>query len=786
MRPLLFFIVTLVVLGFPSLLSAHPVISEVMWMGTDLSTADEWIEITNPDSEDIELSGWTITSVNSSAKEIVSLRFATGSLIHPGEYLVIASRSAANSRLLAEPFAVSAALSLPNTKLLLRLRDVQNSVIDEVDDGIGAPFAGDNPSGTGAKASMERIDALSAGNLKENWRTASVSSGFDIGSNLLGTPGSNPTQPSSPSSPPCSDPLEIAIAVQSGPLFAIGKATINFQAVATVGSLTGVNCTWSYGDGFTSTSCNPPVHSFTVAGTYTVRLEAKNQCGITLIQEQIVQVQPDPASPVNSSIQPTWYDGSKLILTGALPNPVGTDTGKEWVEIKNLEDRAVELRGWKLAVGETSIQSYLLKHFIGPRGTIRVYDSELKFKLPNTASRLQLITPSGIALSTVPWKSTEEGRVYFPDDIRSITVRGRVLRVTGPVTFILGVEPDAASVLGDDTVNVRILGVDSNSDAVIKNNEGQFETLRALIENKNIELQFDTETWDDMGRLLAHVYYDNGVLAQHQMMISKLWIADNNLQYAKKQEFKEFQKSVQDSPSQSSVSPGVLDESALRLTISEVYPAPFPASSVTSGEDWKSKEWLEIENSAQRAVDLSGWKLKTARSEKTLPGGLKVASGSRLVIRVASIGLGLRNAGDTVSLVSPLGAVIASLVYPALKNGTAYAFGDSDFCTTIQPTPGEVNACVSPASKAKKPKAVTRKISPAKKVSPQVRSYSAAYRAQTPAGSEMKDVLVLGERQRQSPWISVLVAFGAGIAGSGVGIVILVRAGLLSLRKMGG
>lgn len=767
----LFFLSVIILFIVPARALASPVISEVMWMGTGLSSSDEWLEVMNPDAQDTDLSGWSVTSVNSSGKEIVSYRFATGAVVAAGEYIVIASKTAANSHLQSEPYGVSSALSLPNTKLQLRLRDAENSVIDEVDDGAGAPFAGENPSGNLGKASMERIDPAVLGTIKENWRTATSSLGFDPDTGNFGTPGF-PFEADEPvDDGSCSDPLEIAIAVQSGPLLAVGKATVNFQAVATEGTLSGVVCSWSYGDGFLSTSCNPPVHTFANPGTYSVRLEAKNQCGITLTQEQIVEVKPDPSSQASNQPNTQWYDGSKLMITGALPNPVGTDTGKEWIEIKNLEDRAVDLRGWKLAVGETSIQSYLLPGSIGPKETLRMFDSELKFKLPNTSSKLQLMTPSGIALSSVLWKSAEEDRVYLPDEIRSLTVRGRVVKVTGPVTFILQLEPDAASVLGDDTVNVLILGVTPNPDVVIKNNEGPYEMLRALIENKNIELQFDTDLWDDMGRLLAHVYIEGGILAETQMIISKLWVVDNDLQYVKKKEFQDLERSLTSSDPEESSSLQA-DFSAVRLALSEIYPAPFPLSKDSSEAGWKNQEWLEIENLNQKAVDLSGWKLKTEKSEKSLPEGLKVASGSKLIIYTSSIKLSLRNAGDIISLVSPDGTIVASLEYPELKNGMSYAAFEGDFCTTIQPTPGEGNACAAAPTKVAKAKAAPKTATTAKKVSARVKSYAASYRAQANTEASEVPLVLASPKPVTSDWQWIVFAFIVGFGFSGIGLLI--------------
>ncbi len=167
------------------------VISEVMWMGSDVSTADEWVELaafSDDTSEPASLSGWTLVSVKDGAEQII-VRFASGAFIASGGFAVIGNYPETQSRLLAAPFATSTSMSLPNTKLLLRLYDGRHMLRDEVDDGVGNPFAGTNTSA--AKASMERIDVRAPGNIASNWRSATVSTGFDATTfALFGTPGS--------------------------------------------------------------------------------------------------------------------------------------------------------------------------------------------------------------------------------------------------------------------------------------------------------------------------------------------------------------------------------------------------------------------------------------------------------------------------------------------------------------------------------------------------------------------------------------------------------------------
>jgi len=485
------------------------------------------------------------------------------------------------------------------------------------------------------------------------------------------------------------------------------------------------------------------------AGTYSVRLEAKNQCDITVAQEKIVQVLPEPSAAEASSTQTTWYDGSRLILMAALPNPEGTDTGKEWVEIKNPEKKPVDLRGWKIQVGETSVKSYALKSSIGPGETLKIFSSELSFTLPNSASKVSLVTPSGLVLSTIPWSvSAEEGRRYFPDDIRKVTVRGTVISVTDSTTFMLELDGEAMAVLGKETVLLRIPGVYSVDESKA------YEFIRALMENKNIELQFSTELWDEAGRLVSDAIIDSHTLVSQRMLMSKIWIQDKAL--------------IEDKKDDSIFKKSGINNDHVRvgdIRISEVYPSPFPSPKDASDSDWKNREWLEIENTTQRAIDLSGWKITTSKSEKALPEGLNVGSGSMFVLYADTMKLSLRNAGDTVSLIAPDKLVVSSFYFPSVKNGLSYGLNDEQFCTTIVPTPGEVNVCVSSILASKKAVKKSGKTASVKKTSARVKSYAASYRAQVSDDAVLEEEILLPHFEKKLPQLATMGAFflGAGI-----------------------
>ena len=191
MRPFIAFV--FFALAVP--LAAQPgpvVISELMWPGSTASSADEWIELYNPSDATVDLAGWTLTYRNGDEDKVMLVFEAAA--IPAGQTFLIANYAANHKKslLAVEPQLVDAAVSLPNTKLLLHLYDgdpqAGAQLIDVADDGRGAPFAGDSAS----KSAMVRIAFDQPGDQSESWATAIEQSGWDAGASELGTPGSIP------------------------------------------------------------------------------------------------------------------------------------------------------------------------------------------------------------------------------------------------------------------------------------------------------------------------------------------------------------------------------------------------------------------------------------------------------------------------------------------------------------------------------------------------------------------------------------------------------------------
>jgi hypothetical protein len=568
-----------VLLLMPSVCSARIVINEVMWMGTDLSTADEWLELYNPDQTSVDLSGHTITSLKSTGADGVIFTFPSGSIIGPEEYIVIANKAETDSRLAITPFAVTTSISLPNSKLLIKLFDQYSVLIDSLDDGVGNPFAGLNVSG-GVKASMERIDPLASGADSSNWASATTVINVDADASVLATPGARnsvavasltptlsqkgegesssassltaltstyvvPTSVDRPTPSPqgegeslslssfasssCSLP-NISMIIQDGELTGIDKTTVNFQAVAVTGSIADISCHWAFTDGYTSDSCNPPPHSFTQIGTTIVALEAKNSCGTSILTKEIVLSSSKQASlSLESQGTLTTYPSpfAKLFLASALPNPESVDGGKELVILLNRGEETAHLSGWKLRIGHTTVSTFALTGDLAPREQRIIFSSEMKIALPNSIGHVTLVSPYDDEVSTIAWEKAEEGRRYFPVDCRDAEVTGIVTAILDDGTLLF--QPDLAvqRYFTEPEVPLKMIGA-----VFLEELSDVQESLRALLKDQKVELQFDTELWSKEGKLQAY-------LSSSTMKDSvKEWIGIGLLEAEKKKEYK--------------------------------------------------------------------------------------------------------------------------------------------------------------------------------------------------------------------------------------------------------
>ncbi|MEK7136831.1 MAG: lamin tail domain-containing protein [Patescibacteria group bacterium] len=328
---------------FPAVTLANVVISELLWSGSDLSSSDEWIELANTGTGDVALDGWRITKL-SNGEEVEMLTFPQGTVAQSGGYFLISNKGESESRLGIAPDLITTSVSLVNTQLLLRLYNALGELIDAVDDGVGAPFAGSNDP---PKASMERIALSGSGQLKENWQTATTFLHFDDGAPLFGTPrAQNGTGPSQDTVPPHEATLLSAEVMNAGSGLdsGSGEATIFV--------------TW-----VPSTSLDLLEQELSVspaiAGT-SQWLLPQTATGITLTEGigsgigfTFTLKSRDTSGNTSSGVSTISKLFPEVKITEVLANPIGADD-EEWIEIGNLGPEAVDIAGWILDEGNSS------------------------------------------------------------------------------------------------------------------------------------------------------------------------------------------------------------------------------------------------------------------------------------------------------------------------------------------------------------------------------------------------------------------------------------------------
>ncbi len=156
-----------------SLHAASPgdvVVSEVAWMGTTTSTANEWIELYNTTGSSISLASWTLKAADNTPSVTLS-----GTIGGYSYYLLERTDDNSVPGITADKIYTGAA---GDGGEQLVLRDGSNTVIDTANQN-GAWFAGTTTN----RASMSRTNVNVSGTSASNWHTSTAS--YAIG---LGTP----------------------------------------------------------------------------------------------------------------------------------------------------------------------------------------------------------------------------------------------------------------------------------------------------------------------------------------------------------------------------------------------------------------------------------------------------------------------------------------------------------------------------------------------------------------------------------------------------------------------
>lgn len=400
------------------------ILNELMWMGSSLSSSDEWIELYNPSSATVDLAGWTLTKW-ASGVDTDMLTIPAGTIPASG-YFVIANYPAdhANSRLAEEPDLVDNTLSLSNSALRIALFDAEGAFVDIAGDG-SAPIGGAYISGQ-SWASMERKAGASGGELASSWYASTVSVGWKAPDLELGTPGA----PNSNISPTAEAGEDVSGTVGDELTFD-GSGSVDEDG-------DDLTYAWDFGDGQMGTG--DVVHyAFAAAGDYTVTLtvsDGRSESEDTLLAtieyeptvvskpHEAVPILPGDDSPEHESTSPIvlpddqeeevdeYETSDAILISELLPNPDGDDATGEYIELLNTGDADVSLDGWTLRDPKSS---YTISGPIVAGGMRTLWRTETGMTLNNGGDMIFLDDPFGKPINGVEYASAPSGKSFSRD-----------------------------------------------------------------------------------------------------------------------------------------------------------------------------------------------------------------------------------------------------------------------------------------------------------------------------------------------------------------------------------
>src|SRR3989344_1705382 len=332
--------------------------------GIDIN--DEFIELKNVSSSDIDLTSWTIKN---SAKQI----FTLPSLKMTPNSIVIFYRHQTN-------------LMLNNSKDKITLYNISGQIIDQVD----------------YKSTLEAKSYQRTSDNKFEWSEISP------GKNNVFNDEALPT------------------AVINGPIQAEVGQIITFDASDSFDPESReLNYQWNFGDGRIATGITAR-QIYLQPGNYEISLttvasqtaSSTEKLKIKITGKQTTELIQSTSTPTTTkeifSIEPIPF----IFISEFLPDPEGLDNDNEFIEIFNNEETPINLTDWQLDDAEGGSRPYKIPEgaIIKPGQYLAFFRTETKLALNNSNDAVRLLTPSGQIVDLAEYEDTKQNFSFVLDE----------------------------------------------------------------------------------------------------------------------------------------------------------------------------------------------------------------------------------------------------------------------------------------------------------------------------------------------------------------------------------
>lgn len=198
-----------------------------------------------------------------------------------------------------------------------------------------------------------------------------------------------------------------------------------------------------------------------------------------------------------------------LLISELLPNPDGTDTGQEWVEIFNNSTKNADLNGYILDTGKKNQALSSLQ--IGPREFALI--DNLKITLRNSDGYLALLSPDGQIIDKINYDKAPSGQSLSLITIHKDSQRKQFFNWSSPTPA--APNPEFREVEGKIS---SVPVISTNFTFQITDNNGQARTIIFGEEDFEFKLVASSFLSDTTVRLLIETKENQNIMRAYEIV----------------------------------------------------------------------------------------------------------------------------------------------------------------------------------------------------------------------------------------------------------------------------
>ncbi len=386
---------------------------------------------------------------------------------------------------------------------------------------------------------------------------------------------------------------------------------------------------------------------------------------------------------------PRMAQAGSLAITEVMYNPAGSDTGREWLEVRNISTSTLSLSdgSWRFNDGSSHVINAVssTKNFLEPNDYAIIVDDPNKFKIDYPDFN-GLIYDSSFSLKN------SDNKIFFTnngledcfvdyqinwgasDDGRSLELNNEKWQTS----FLLGGTPGADSSIWPDNLPPTLQISLAEKTEINK----EVKMLATVVDPENKLLTVDWQFGDGQfasGVEVSHVYANEGLYTVVAKTVDDMYevYATSTITITEPTAVKSQTSSV---------------SNWVAIELSELLPNP-------SGSETEN-EWIELYNNSPQMVSLDRWQIGDGSSRrftfKVEKDNTNIDAYGYLVLKRPLSGVSLNNEGEKIVLFTPDGSIKDQVTYDKASEDYAFVRQDQAWQWTTKPTPGKLNEIVEP------------------------------------------------------------------------------------------